>query len=97
MARLEAARLQLVAESDLNRTELLHDLAAWQRHAREAVTPLRRISALVTSAARVAALFSVARRVFRRRVGDERSMLAIFFDTAKAALSLWPMVRANRR
>jgi hypothetical protein len=99
LASRETRKQLLLLESDLNRAKLLEDLRDWQTEFHRAKDHITNVVSLASTAAKLAATFSTARRLFsgRHSTGGKRSWLSFLFDGITTGTSLWQLLRSHHK
>jgi hypothetical protein len=98
LTSLDTRKQLLLLESDLNRAQFVEALQEWKDEFHRTKEHLTRLGSMASLAARLAATFSTARRLFSRPAeGGKKSWLSFLFDGMTAGTSLWYMMRSQRR
>ena len=98
LTSLETRKQLLLLESDLNRAQFVEAVQDWKIEFHRTKEHLTRLGSMVSLAARLAATFSTARRLFSRPVdGGKKSWLSFLFDGMTAGTSLWQILSSHRR
>jgi hypothetical protein len=95
---LEARKQMLLAESELNRVQFIHEWSELKNELHHLTGPLRTAGAVASSLARAGATFSILRRLWSRGGAKEKkSWVSTLLNGAKAGASLWLMLSSRRR
>jgi hypothetical protein len=94
-----AVRKQLLLlESDLNRARLVETLDELRQEFHHSKERLAQLGSMASTAAKVVATVSSARRILSRRgLNGKKSWLSFLFDGMTTGTSLWYLFRSNRR
>jgi hypothetical protein len=95
---LEVRKQMLLAESELNRVQLIHEWNGLKNEIHHLMRPLRTVGAVASSVAKAGAAFSLLRRLWSRGESKEKkSWVSMLLDGAKTGASLWLMLRSRKR
>jgi hypothetical protein len=96
---LETRKQMLLAESELNRIQFLHEWNELKGEIRRVTDPLKTAGAFISLAAETGTVLSILRPIFRRKneAGEEKSWVSDLLDGAKAGISLWKVFRSGGR
>jgi hypothetical protein len=95
---LEVRKQMLLAESELNRVQFIHEWSDLKSELHRLTGPLRTVGAVASSVARVGATFSLLRRFWTRgEPKEKKSWVSMLLDGAKTGASLWLMLRSRKR
>jgi hypothetical protein len=95
---LTIRKQMLLLESDLNRARLVEALGEWQEAFHHSKEHLARLGSLASTAARLTATFSTAKRLFSRPAdGGKKSWMATLFEGVTTGASLWSLLRSRQR
>ena len=93
---LAARKRLLLAESELNRAQLVREMDAWKDQFHRSKERLEDLGHAASVTAKVAATVATAGRLFSRRNG-KRSWIASLLNGATTGTSLWYLFRSLRR
>jgi hypothetical protein len=95
---LEVRKQILLAESELNRVQFIHEWNDMKNELHRLTEPLRTVRMVASSVARAGATFSLLRRLWSRGESKEKkSWVSMLLDGAKTGASLWLMLRSRKR
>ncbi|HTV62676.1 MAG TPA: hypothetical protein VMH30_08920 [Verrucomicrobiae bacterium] len=100
---LEAQRLILTAESDLNRVQLLRELGRMKEETQALIKPLRTLAGIASTAAKIGLVLSLWRRFRPKDRGNSdhdrspRPFVTNLFRGMRTGLVLWRALRSPRR
>ena len=87
----------LLAESELNRKQLIREVEEWKDEFHRSKERLENLGSVASMTAKVAATVATASRVFSGSNGGKRSWIASLFNSATTGTSLWFLFRSFRR
>lgn len=93
---LETRKQLLVAESELNRAQMLNELLDLKNEIHRCKRHLQAAGSTVSAAAKIADAFSAVSRAFSRceDSGNKPSWTSTLLDTARTGTSLWLLLRS---
>jgi hypothetical protein len=95
---LEVRKQMLLAESELNRVQFIHEWNDLKNELHRLTGPLRTVGAVASSVAKAGATFSLLRRIWSGGGSNQKkSWVSKLLDGAKTGASLWLMFRSRRR
>ena len=95
---LEVRKQILLAESELNRVQFIHEWNDLKNELHRLTGLLRTVGAVASSMAKAGATFSLLRRFWSRDGSKEKkSWGSMLLDGAKTGASLWLMFRSRKR
>jgi negative regulator of sigma E activity len=97
MNPLESRKQLLIAESELNRAQLAHELQTMAQEVRSFVNQARTIGSYASAAASLVAGLAVFRRKKTTAAAEKPSWLQTILNGAQLAGSLWSEFRSRGR
>ncbi len=96
MSPLQSRKLLLIAESELNRAQLVHECEKLAEGARAVVGRARSFDEIASAAATVVSALMVFRRGKAAKPAAKRSKLGTFIKRAGLVMALWRAFRSPR-